>query len=255
MENNKFPREISLCLSGGGARGAFHLGAISVLEEQGVEIKAISGTSIGALIGASLASGQKSKEIFHILKSKEFKKIFKLNFGNGYLFKINIKAQVIQSLMNKKSFEELSIPLEISVCDILNASVVYKNSGEDLKELILASCAISPLIKPVELKNKLLVDGGLVDNFPVERLQKFSFPIVGINLYPNTKQRPSSLFGWIKRVVFVAWHTQNLDKKSLCDIYISNDALNSLSTFTFKDLDSAYELGRKEMIGTISKWA
>ena len=66
MQNNEFPSEVSLCLSGGAARGAFHLGVLSVLEENNVQIKAISGSSVGALIGGSLACGKNSKEIFDI---------------------------------------------------------------------------------------------------------------------------------------------------------------------------------------------
>ena len=69
MENNRFPREISLCLSGGAAKGAYHLGVIDILEKNDIKIKAISGASIGAIVGASIVSGQKAKEVLEVLKS------------------------------------------------------------------------------------------------------------------------------------------------------------------------------------------
>lgn len=247
MENNKFPREISLCLSGGAARGAYHLGVVSVLQENKIEIKAISGTSIGALIGASLACGKKAQEIFEILKSKEFKKAFKLSLGKGYLFRINLDAPVIEKLLDKNSFEELEIPLSAAVTNVLSADVEYYQSGNNLRELVLASCSISPLFKPISLDGKLFVDGGLIDNFPVEQLKKYKMPILGINLYPFIKNRPDSIFKWLKKNIFIAWQYNNLQKSRLCDIYLSNSQVNQLATFSFKDIDKAYKLGQIDM--------
>ncbi|MBC8237781.1 MAG: patatin-like phospholipase family protein [Helicobacteraceae bacterium] len=247
MEDNKFPAEVSISLSGGAAKGAFHLGAISVLEENNVKIKAISATSIGALIGGSLACGRNSKEIFAILKSKAFRKIFKLSLGKGYLYKVDMDAEVISSLIDRSSFSQLNMPLDIAVTNVCDANIEYHSSGTNLKEIILASCSISPLIKPVSLGNKLLADGGMIDNFPVQRLVTSPYKIIGINLYPNDYKKPSSIISWIKKIIFITWHSHNLTKIELCDIYVSSDKLNELSTFSFRDLDKAYALGRLEM--------
>jgi NTE family protein len=246
MEDNKFPREISLCLSGGAARGAFHLGAISVLEKHNIKIKAISGSSIGAIIGASLACGKKAKDILQILKSKEFKKVFKLSLGNGYVFKIDKESKVIDDLISYNDFNELSIPLIVATCDVDNAKALYYDSGK-LKDVLLASSSVAPLLEPIKINNKLHADGGLVDNFPVEVLKQFPYKIVGINLYPNVKGDPMSIFTWIKRIVFVSWQAHNLQKQNLCDIYLSCDELSKIKTFSFKDLDKAYELGIEKM--------
>lgn len=247
MEDNKFPREISLCLSGGAAKGAFHLGVIDVLQEHGIEIKAISGTSIGALIGASLASGKSPKEILEILKSKEFEKVFKLSLGKGYLYTIDMKSPVISKLVSKLSFEELAIPLEIAVTNLDEAQVLYKNSGNQLHEYILASCAISPIVQANTIDGTLFVDGGVTDNFPVERLKKYPYKILGVNLYPHTRSVPTSLLGWLKKIIFIAWQSPNLAKRQQCDYYLSSELLDEINMFSFKDLDKAYEFGRKEM--------
>ena len=255
MENNQFPREVSLCLSGGAAKGAFHLGAISVLEENNIKIKAISATSIGALIGGSLACGKNSKEIFDIFKSKAFKKIFQLSLGKGYLYKIDMDAEIISSLIDKNSFSELGIFVDIAVTNVCDAHIEYYNCGTNLKEIILASCSISPLIKPVYLDDKLLADGGIIDNFPVQRLASLPYKIIGINLYPNDSKQPLSIIGWIKKVFFIAWHSHNLNKIQLCDIYVTSQKLNQLRTFSFRDLDKAYELGRLEMRKIFTKYS
>jgi len=254
MENHRFPREVTLCLSGGAARGAFHLGVISVLQERNIKIKAISGASIGALIGASFASGRDASEILEILKSREFKKVFKFQFFKSHLFKIDIYAPVIMKLINKETFKELGMPFEISISNIDDSKIEYRNDGDNFRELVLASCSVSPLIAPVELHGKLLADGGIIDNFPVQRLKKFPYKIIGVNLYPCKKIRPKSIIGWMRRVVFLSWQAPNIYKKDLCDVYVSNDKLNDLKTFSFKDLDKAYELGRESMQQAISSY-
>lgn len=247
MEDNKFPREISLCLSGGAAKGAFHLGVISVLQAHNIKIKAVSGTSIGALIGASLASGNSADDILEMLKSKEFKSIFKFHFTKASIYKIDMQNTFIKKLVNKSTFEELDIPFELAMTNIDSAEVIYKNSGDRLHEYILASCAIAPIIGAVEIDGALYVDGGITDNFPVESLKKYPYKILGINLYPFIPKRPDSILQWIKKIVFIAWQKPNLSKQNLCDFYISSNSLIDINMFSFKDIDKAYRLGRKEM--------
>lgn len=252
MEDHQFPREIALCLSGGVARGAFHLGAISVLEEAGIEIKAISGTSIGALIGASLGCGRSAQEIFEVIKSKEFKTVFKYHFFKGYLFELDQHAKVVEKLVDVTAFEKLSTPLSVCVCNVEDESALYFNRGESLKDVVLASCSLSPLFKPVEYKNRLLIDGGVVDNFPVEQLQQYDYPVVGVNLYPKIRKIPTSIFGWLKWLVHTGWQSRYHQKADLCDFYLCSLELNNIRAFSFKDLDKAYALGQKEMKRLIS---
>ena len=254
MENNQFPREIALCLSGGAARGAYQLGVISVLEENNIQIKAISGTSIGALIGASVACGKSAKEIFEVIKSKEFRSVFKYRFFKSYVFELNHSAEVINKIIDITAFSELCIALNVCVCDVVKESALYVDDSDDLKEIVLASCSIAPLFKPVVYKGKTLVDGGIVDNFPVEQLQKYGLPIIGVNLYPKMKHVPSSLFSWLKWVVRTAWQSRYHQKEKLCDFYVSNEQLNSVKVFSFKDLDRAYSLGKVDMQHLIDEY-
>ena len=248
MENNRFPREISLCLSGGAAKGAFHLGAVSVLQEHGVKIKAISGTSIGAFIGASLACGKSATEIFEVIKSKEFRKVFKFKIGKDYLFELNKDESVVAKIIDKNSFGELNFPLSVAVSDMNEESIYYFDNGEDFKDLVLASCSIAPLFKTVQIKNHLFGDGGVIDNFPVQELLKYNYPIVGINLYPKYNKQATSIFAWLKKSLYIAWQSHNREKEKLCDIYISSDKLNNIRAFSFKDIETAYQLGREEML-------
>ena len=103
-------KEITLCLSGGAARGAYHLGVLQYIEESGIEVKAISATSIGAIIAASWLSGVSAKEQLAIFKSREFKKIFSFNFFRGSLFSIDTTAKIIKKLVPKKILKIFLFP-------------------------------------------------------------------------------------------------------------------------------------------------
>ncbi len=247
MKNSQFPQEISLCLSGGAGRGAYHLGVISILQENNINIKAISGTSIGALIGASLACGKSAEYIFEVIQSKEFHSVFQISLGKGYMFKLRSDAAVVNKLIDKKSFEELDMPLHVVACDVENESAIYYDRGDIFKEAVLASCSIAPIFCPVYVNETLVVDGSLVDNFPVEQLQKYNYPILGINLFPKYKEVPKTMLGWLKKNIHTAWHSKYAVKKELCDIYLCNEKLLDIKIFSFKDINKAYMLGREDM--------
>ena len=247
MENYQFPGEITLCLSGGAGRGAYHLGIVSVLQENGIKIKAISGTSVGALIGASLACGKSAAYIFEVIRSKEFRSVFQISLGRGYLFKLNHNAAVVNKLIDRASFETLDIPLHVTACNVENETPIYYNSGKIFKEAVLASCSIAPLFAPVYVNKTLVVDGGLVDNFPVEQLQQYNYPIIGVNLFPKYKKVPKTILGWIKKNIHTAWQSKYVSKKKLCYLYLCNDKLLDIKVFSFGDIDKAYAMGREEM--------
>lgn len=243
MENNQLPREISLCLSGGAAKGAFHLGVISVLQEKNIVIKAISGTSIGALIGASIANGKRAEEIFEIFASKEFKKVFKLSLSQGCLFKIDMQSSVIKKLVDCEHFSELEIPLHVAILNLEKQEIEYHSHGDNLKNIILASCSISPMIRPTRIDETLYMDGGVLDNFPVKPLKRYKYKILGVNLYPKVDLIPNSFLGWVKRVVYLAWQSPNYHKAKECDVYLTHPKLQQMTTFSFKDIKKAYALG------------
>ncbi|MBD3825025.1 MAG: patatin-like phospholipase family protein [Epsilonproteobacteria bacterium] len=246
MASSAFPKEIALCLGGGAARGAFHLGVVDVLEEHGVAIKAISGSSIGAVIGAALACEMSAKEILEIFKSREFKKAIKFNLWHGTLFRIEMEAPIIQKLVYAKSFEELKIPLSVSMLNAKTLQMHYENSGE-LRSKLLASSALTPLFNPIEINGELYVDGGFVDNLPIEQLSGCGYPVLAINLYPNSQRIPRTFWRWLKRNLFMVWHTRALYKEAACEYYLTNPELGRLKTFSFADIDRAFALGQESM--------
>lgn len=239
-------KEITLALSGGAAKGAYHLGVLQYLDEQNVRIKAISATSIGAVIGASYACGISPKEQLEIFKSKEFRKIFSLNLFSGSLFKVDANAEILKRLIPLEKLEDLAIPLYLSAVDMHSGEYLYFSSG-DVKQICLAASALVPMFSSVVYTDKTLIDGGIINNMPIKPLKQYPYKIVGINLKPvsceNTK---NSLFSILKRVVFLRTYGNAQMAKNKCDVYITSFVLEKYSMFSFKHLDAMFKLGYED---------
>jgi NTE family protein len=235
--------EISLALSGGAARGAYHLGVLQYIDEMNIKIKAICGTSIGAVIGTSYAAGVSPRRQLEIFKSKEFRGIFSFNFFRRSIFGINYHAAVLDQLFPIKNLEELNIPVFFTAVDLKNGKELYYTSGK-IPEVCLASSALIPIFPPVEYDGLLLGDGGIINHMPVEPLKEYLFPIVGVNLHPLTPSYDqNNIFDLLKRSVYLKTYSSSGDSQSKCDTFITNDKLRDYSLFSFKNLDELFAMG------------
>lgn len=167
------PQSISLVLSGGGARGIAHIGVIEELLEQGYEIKAVAGTSMGALVGGMYALG-KLGELKEWMLTLDRGKVFGLvDFtltGKG-LVKADRVLNTMKDFIQDANIEELSIPYVAVATDVISGEEVVFRSGS-VYDAIRASIAIPSVITPVEEDGKLLVDGGVLNNLPVNHVAK-----------------------------------------------------------------------------------
>ena len=239
-------KEITLCLSGGAARGAYHLGVLQYIEESGIEVKAISATSIGAIIAASWLSGVSAKEQLAIFKSREFKKIFSFNFFRGSLFSIDTTAKIIKKLVPKKNIEDLPIPLHVSAVDINSGQNIYFDSG-DIVTLCIASSALIPVFKPIRYNEKMLADGGFIDHIPLLPLQSYPYKIVGVNLHPIYEREVDvGIFSYIKRILYLSTYRDSFEASVHSDIYITSKKLLGYSLFSFNRFDELFELGYQD---------
>ena len=239
--------KINLVLSGGAARGAFHLGIIEALLENGVEIEAISGSSIGAIIGVSLAAGVSPKEQLKIYKSKEFKKLFTFHKLRGGFLKIDKSKTIIKKLVPIQNLEDLQIPTTVTTIDLKSGKILRFNQGDAVK-LAIASGSIAPIFKPIEYKEYSLIDGGIMDNLPIEPLEGSNLPIVAVDLHPMQEGFSKSSLGIIKRVLFLSWRSSVEQQIGQCDYYITDKRLSNYPLFRLKKLDELFELGYKRAI-------
>ncbi len=185
----KKAKRIGLALGGGGARGLAHIHVLETLDELGIRPVAISGTSVGSVLGALYASGLSGKEIRDLVDRLLLRKIEKFSdvftqgdffksvglidpaFQKGALLKGERFVRFLSDSMNCSAFEELEIPLSISTTDYCSGAEVVFRSG-DLLSAVRASMAIPGVFSPVKRDGKLLVDGGLVNPLPYNLLPK-----------------------------------------------------------------------------------
>lgn len=246
-------KSVSLALSGGGARGAYHLGAIHCLNEMNIEIKAICGTSIGALIGVSYASGVSPTDQLKIFKSKEFRSIFSFRLFGQSFFKIDANAKILNRLVLQKRLEDLKIPVSITAVDLNSGKNLYFQSGDAIA-LCMSSCALIPVFEPVKYQNMVLADGGIVNHMPLGTLKNNGLPILGINLHPifdtDTK---STLWQNIKRTLYIMTFSQNRQSQEACDLLITSPKLSKYSIFSFKYLDELFDLGYNDAKNALNR--
>ena len=246
--------KVGLVLSGGGAKGLAHIGVLKVLEEAGIRIDYIGGTSMGAMVGAMYAAGYSANELDSIFRSLDFDKLLQdkisrrskslherylydryavaLPFNN---FKVGLPRAVSkgQSIYNEfvkllypvneiYDFSQLPIPFLCVATDIETGKGVVLENGF-LPQAIKASGSFPSLFDLVEIDGKLLTDGGIADNYPVDEIKKKGVDIIiGVDVQSPLAKREEinsvlSIFSQITTFPM----TDNMPKKiKETDIYI-----------------------------------
>lgn len=233
--------QISLALGGGAARGAFHLGVIAACERLGIEIAAVSGTSIGAVIAVGVGSGVSAFDMIRLFKSDAFRKVFMFNYFRKGLLRIDEKASILKEIAPISKLEQMKIPTFVTCVDLHSGDVVRFDRGETIK-LAIASSALIPIFRPMTYEEYLLVDGGFMDNLPVKPLLEFSHPIVSVNLFPLHVKNSSKTFA-LQRAIFLSILASSQRQIEQSDLCISSPLLNDFGMFTFSEMMSCFELG------------
>lgn len=252
--------KVGLVLSGGGAKGFAHIGVLKVIDSLGIKIDYISGTSMGAVIGSLYATGYSGKQLESMFNSQDFDELINDNFprdskpfyerenSEKYAvvlpfdkFKISLpsalsRGQNVYNLLyhlmlpvnDIKDFSKLPIPFFCVATDIETGESLILDKGR-LAEAVTASAALPSLFQPVEIDNRILIDGGVTNNFPIAELRDKGMDIIiGVDVQDALKDRAS-----LKSAPDILLQINNFrtinamkDKVSLTDIYIKPDITN-----------------------------
>jgi NTE family protein len=186
----------AIAFGGGGARGISHIHAIEALDELGIRPVAISGSSIGAIMGAGMASGMTGKEIAEYTietvgsRGKLFNRLLSLGsatmrdklggFRFGH-FNLELIIDAFLPPQVPREFEDLVVPLKISATDYYGQAEVVLENGE-LRTAIAASAAIPGLFMPVWVNGRIMIDGGVFNPVPYEHLMDLADIVIGIDV-------------------------------------------------------------------------
>ena len=268
--------KIGLVLSGGGAKGFAHVGVLKVLEEAGVRIDYIGGTSMGAIIGALYSTGYSARELDSIVRAHDFetlmqdrlprdaKSIYQKENTEKYALSLPIinrtvgfptalsKGQNVFNLLTKLTsnvsqiddFSKLPIPFFCVATNLETGGQELLESGF-LPEAIRASGAFPSLLDPVEIDGKLLTDGAVANNFPVEEMMAKGVDIIiGVDVQDklSVKEELNSAPKILMQIVSFQMY-ENLDiKRKVLDVYLHPD-ISDYSVVSFDKVDEIVEKG------------
>ncbi|MBK5212469.1 MAG: patatin-like phospholipase family protein [Flavobacteriaceae bacterium] len=237
--------KIGLVLSGGGARGAAHIGAIRALEEHGIIVTHISGTSSGAIVGALYANDVPWMKILNFFKTIP---IFRTNrYAHnkpGFINSENFYSD-LKKYFPDDDFATLKKPLYITATDIIKGTLKIFNNGQLIKPIIV-SASFPGVFTPTEINGSYYVDGGTLNNFPVEPLVANCDKIIGVYVNPLKKMSVKDLkhsYTIVERAYKIKVAAESLNKFSACNLVIYPEELIKYGTFDMNNIDAIYQLG------------
>jgi NTE family protein len=240
--------EYGLVLSGGGTRGFAHLGAIKALEENNIKPDIISGVSAGSIVGALYADGRDAEKALKALISKNLLGFLKPMIPVNGLIKMTGFEKTLKKTLNAKTFEELKTPLIIHAVNI-NTNEYTRFEKGDLVKAIKASSSIPVVFPPVIIDGYQYLDGGIINNFPVEALLGKCEKIIGINVNPVGQE--GNIKG-LKKIAIRAFHLSMRNhaelRKDKCDIYIEPGDIENFGVLDLSNAEKIFEIGYKKTI-------
>ena len=268
---------VGLVLSGGGAKGIAHVGVLKVIEELGIPVDYIGGTSMGSIVGGLYALGYSSDQLENFLKDANWEdlltarilrrnvSIYEKGQRKRYWLQFPIKGRRIelplgilsgQNVSNlfcelaspaydQPDFTKFPIPFLCVATDIESGNEVVLEHG-NLVKAMRASMAIPSIFTPEEIDGKRLYDGGLINNLPVDRVRDKGMDIlIGVDV-TSQEQSPeiNNIYQVIDRVVFMSSLPLKVANRKLCSVLITPE-LSEYSTASFNAVDSLIVRGER----------
>jgi NTE family protein len=249
---------IGLALGGGFARGIAHVGVLKVLEEEGIAVAAIAGTSVGALIGSAYCSGVSIPELEEIAHSVRFTTFARWTISRCGFATNDRMSSFLDRVLKVKSFEDLRIPLGVTATDFNTGDGVVFQSGSII-DPVRASCAYPCMFLPVEIGGRYFIDGMLSHPVPTRPLRTMGADrVLGVHLKGtwNAGGAPRHLFDVMGQSFAIAQDAMSSLWKNAADLIIEPD----VAGFAYDDFKRADQLIRAGEVATrkalpeIRKW-
>ncbi len=238
-EQNK----LGIALAGGGARASAHIGVLQALNENGIFPDEISGSSAGSMIGALYCHGYSPLEILELSMQEEFVRIFKFQLLTTDWNRLATLKRLLKKHLPDNSFETMKIPFHVCVTNLNKGCSEYLDTG-DLATSIVASCAIPILFKPVIVGNTTYVDGGVLNNLPIEPLQGRDLKIMGISICPHEELESIKGIREISERIFQlnVWSNTEYRLKQ-CDVALEVEDSFTYGMFDVEKSEELFKIG------------
>ncbi|MEM1358489.1 MAG: patatin-like phospholipase family protein [Bacteroidota bacterium] len=269
--------KVGLVLSGGGARGYAHIGALQVLEEAGIRVDYLGGTSMGSIVGGLYAAGYSADQLERMLRQtdimaelqdaigRENRTIYEKLYNEHYLFGLSLKnfslqlpaalsnGQRIRDLFSHwtadvhhiRDFSKLPIPFLCVGTDLTTGEAIVLEEGQ-LADAMRASAALPGVLSPHEMNGHIMTDGGVSNNYPAEEIKAKGMEyVIGITVEqdPYAGEEINSLDKLLLQIAFFQATRRNIKQYATTDIDIKPD-LTGYSQLSFEAIDALIEAGR-----------
>lgn len=240
------PYKFGIALSGGGARGIVHIGVLAALHKYGIYPEIISGASMGALIGVFYAAGFEPLQILELVKSNKMVKMFKWQLPSGGLVDLKKVLSMLENNIETDDFSSLKKPFYCSVVNLNSGHSEIKSEGK-LFQWVLASASIPIIFEPQVIDGNTYVDGGLLNNLPVDSIRHQCRILIGVHVNHNGVEDNISGIKAIAERTFRLVMSQNVrESLSKCDFVIDPPETRKYNTFDFKKADEIFKIGFEE---------
>lgn len=236
---------IGLVLSGGGARGAAHIGAIKALEEYGISPTHICGSSAGAIVGAMYAAGISWSEILHFFKTTPIFSVSRYAFNKPGFIDTKKFYDDFKVYFPKDNFNALKKTLFVTATNITDGTLKIFSEGQLIKPVI-GSASFPGIFTPTEINGSFYIDGGVLNNFPVEPLKKYCDKIIGVFVNPLQKLDIKDLkhsYTVLERAFEIKVAHESISKFPDCDLVIHPSELANHPMFGMSKIDAIFNLG------------
>ncbi len=244
LDNRRRPYKLGVALSGGGARGFAHAGALMAIEEAGLKPDIVAGVSAGSVVAILYAAGIKPIEIPQLFNNAGMSDFTTLSLGQGGILSAEkFKKFIMRAIGDYTRLEDLPMPVYIGVTDFDRGVATEFHRGP-IGDVLLASCSIPIVFRPVNIDGVNYVDGGVLRNHPAWIIRDKCDTLIGVNVSPlNQRANPSSLLDVAMRTYnLMAKANQNADM-NLCDISVSTPEIAHYKVFNLKNINSVFTSG------------
>lgn len=245
--------KIGIVLSGGGIRGIAHLGVLKAFINAGIKFSHISGTSAGSIAGAFYAAGIDPEEGLNIFIKTKLLRFVRPAVGSLGLINIEYTSNLLKEYFPDDKIENLKIPLTIAATNFSEGKLVYFTKGPLIRAIQASSC-IPGIFKPITIDGQLYVDGGVLNNFPVEPLLNNCDFIIGSSCnHLNPVHDISRITSLMARAGVMSINKDMEQKAPFCNVLIEPKGMGEISTFDMKKAETIYWLAYEETLKTIKK--
>ncbi|MFB9055424.1 patatin-like phospholipase family protein [Mariniflexile ostreae] len=270
--------KVGLVLSGGGAKGMAHIGVLKIIDSLGVHVDYVAGTSMGSMVGSLYASGYSGKQIDSIFNALRFDDIindnlpresktfreressekyaitlpfdgFKLKFPSAWSRGqnvYNLLSKLVMNVSNVDDFSKLPIPFFCMATDIETGKAIVLDRG-NLAQTVMASSALPSLFQPVIINNRVLIDGGVANNYPIDELRAKGMDIIiGVDVQDSlaTRQELVSAPEILLQINNYRTIKDMIIKSKKTDVYIKPN-IKDFSVISFDAREKIIKVGEK----------